>query len=56
METLSRHPDRRDLRWDLVIGDDLLDEGIRQCELHNWIEKQVLPSVSSAAVFRRAIR
>ncbi|MBI3086632.1 MAG: type 1 glutamine amidotransferase, partial [candidate division NC10 bacterium] len=30
METLGRHPDRKDLRWDLAIGDDLLSPPIRQ--------------------------
>ncbi len=43
METLSRQPDRKDLRWDLVIYDDLLTDQIRQSELRNWIEKLVIP-------------
>jgi GMP synthase (glutamine-hydrolysing) len=38
METLGRQPDRRDLRWDLAVGDDLLDDRTRQCELRNWLE------------------
>ncbi|MBI4841300.1 MAG: type 1 glutamine amidotransferase [candidate division NC10 bacterium] len=53
METLGRHPDRRDLRWDLAIGDDLLSPPIRQSELRNWIEKLVIPSVSSRASLNR---
>ncbi len=44
METLGRHPERKDLRWDLAIGDDLLVDRIRQCELRNWIEKLVMAS------------
>ncbi len=44
METLSRRPDRKDLRWDLVIGDDILSDEIRQSELRNWIEKLVIPA------------
>lgn len=38
METLGRQPDRRDLRWDLAVGDDLMDDRTRQCELRNWLE------------------
>ena len=44
METLGRHPDRKDLRWDLAVGDDLLVDRIRQCELRNWLEKLVMVS------------
>lgn len=55
METLSRHPDRKDLRWDLDIGDDLLSPPIRQSELRNWLEKLVIPSVSSRAPLNRAV-
>ena len=44
METLGRHPDRKDLRWDLAAGDDLLVDRVRQCELRNWIQKLVMPS------------
>jgi GMP synthase (glutamine-hydrolysing) len=53
MEALARHPDRRDLRWDLVIGDDLLTDHIRQCELRNWLEKLVIPSLSPSASLNR---
>lgn len=42
MEALAHNPDRKDLRWDLVIGDDILDDSLRQCELRNWLEKVVL--------------
>lgn len=44
MENLSRHPERKDLRWGLAIGDDLLEDRIRQCELCNWLERLVRPS------------
>ena len=44
METLGRHPDRKDLRWDLVVGDDVLVDRIRQCELRNWLEQLVMAS------------
>ncbi len=42
MEALARDPHRKDLRWDLVIGDDILEDRLRQCELRNWLEKVVL--------------
>jgi len=44
MERLCAHPDRKDLRWQLGIDDDLLDDGIRQKEFANWVEKLVLPT------------
>lgn len=48
METLARDPSRKDLRWDLALGDDILDDGLRQCEFRNWLRKVVLPSVTAA--------
>ncbi len=48
METLAREPSRKDLRWDLAVGDDILDDGLRQCEFRNWLHKVVLPSVAAA--------
>ncbi|MDR7555151.1 MAG: type 1 glutamine amidotransferase [Armatimonadota bacterium] len=45
MEALARDPSRKDLRWDLAIDDDLLDERIRLTELRNWVHALVLPSV-----------
>ncbi len=44
METLASDPSRKDLRWDVAIGDDILDDGIRQCELRNWVRKMVMPA------------
>ena len=43
MESLAREPDRKDLRWQLAIDDDVLSDSIRQCEFVNWINKLVLP-------------
>lgn len=43
MEALARDLGRKDLRWDLVLGDDILDDSLRHCELRNWLEKVVLP-------------
>ena len=44
MEALTAEPDRKDLRWQLGIDDDLLSDSIRQCEFVNWINKLVLPT------------
>ncbi len=44
MEALASDPSRKDLRWDVAIGDDILDDRIRQCELHNWVRKMVMPA------------
>jgi len=43
LETLHRHPDRKDLRWQLDIDDDVLSDQVRQVEFRNWINKIVLP-------------
>ncbi len=43
MKTLSKEPDRKDLRWQLVIDDDVLSSDIRECEVRNWISELVLP-------------
>lgn len=42
---LYHNPDNEDLRRELNIGDDLLDPTIRQCELRNWIDRLVFPSL-----------
>ncbi len=43
MKLLFKEPDRKDLRWQLVIDDDVLSEKIRQVEFKNYINKLVLP-------------
>lgn len=43
MEELAQEPDRKDLRWQLAIDDDVLSDSIRQCEFVNWLNKLVLP-------------
>jgi len=43
MKILSKEPDRKDLRWQLVIDDDILSSEIKECEFRNWIDKLVLP-------------
>ncbi|MHC4497325.1 MAG: type 1 glutamine amidotransferase [Planctomycetota bacterium] len=44
MEALAKEPDRKDLRWQLAIDDDVLSDSIRQCEFVNWINRLVLPA------------
>jgi GMP synthase (glutamine-hydrolysing) len=44
MEALAKEPDRKDLRWQLAIDDDVLSDEIRQCEFVNWLNKLVLPT------------
>ncbi len=56
MEALARDPQRRDLRWDLVIGDDLLVDDLRQTELRNWLDTLVIPTRPPAAAEQRAWR
>ncbi len=43
MKLLSREPDRKDLRWQLVIDGDVLATEIKECEIRNWISELVLP-------------
>ncbi len=44
LEALSAEPNRKDLRWQLAIDDDVLSDEIRQCEFVNWLNKLVLPT------------
>jgi GMP synthase (glutamine-hydrolysing) len=44
MEALHLEPDRKDLRWQLAIDDDVLDQKIRQCEFANWLHELVIPT------------
>lgn len=43
MEALAAEPDRKDLRFQLDIDDDVLDADVRQTEFHNWLTELVLP-------------
>lgn len=45
MMELYNHPDSVELQKELNIGPDVLDPQIRQCELRNWIDRLVLPSL-----------
>lgn len=41
LEALAADPERKDLRWQLGIDDDILRDDIRQCEFINWLRDQV---------------
>lgn len=43
MKLLYKSPDRKDLRWQLVIDDDVLSDEIKECEFRNWIQELVFP-------------
>jgi GMP synthase (glutamine-hydrolysing) len=42
LEALNAEPQRKDLRWQLGIDDDILSADIRQCEFRNWVETLIL--------------
>ncbi len=41
LEALAADPERKDLRWQLGIDDDILRDDIRRCEFVNWLRDQV---------------
>ncbi len=43
LDLLRADPDRKDTAWELGIDSDILDSNVRQLEVRNWIEAQVLP-------------
>ena len=46
LEALHQEPGRKDLRWQLAVDDDIIDPGIRQCEVKNWLQRLVVPTAS----------
>jgi len=42
LEALNAEPQRKDLRWQLGIDDDILSADIRQCEFRNWVDTFIL--------------
>ncbi len=46
LEALHQDPARKDISWRLGIDEDVMNEDIRQVEVRNWIELQVLPGMS----------
>jgi GMP synthase (glutamine-hydrolysing) len=47
MNSLHQNPSSDALREELGVGEDILDERIREQELRNWIDYLVLPSKRS---------
>lgn len=47
MEALAAEPDRKDLRWQLAIDDDVLDADIRQAEFRNFVKHLVVPTAQA---------
>ncbi len=43
MEALHADPSRKDLRWQLAIDDEILDDSIRESEFANWLTHLVAP-------------
>ena len=46
MEALHAEPTRKDLRWQLVIDDDVLDARVRTTEFRNFLQRLVIPRVA----------
>jgi hypothetical protein len=46
MTELSRHTENSELRQSLNIGNDILNDEIRQAEVRNWLKFLVIPSMS----------
>jgi GMP synthase (glutamine-hydrolysing) len=38
LDALVAEPDRKDLRWQLGIDEDIMDDGIRELEFANWVK------------------
>lgn len=47
LEKLHLDPERKNLRWQLDIGDEVLSRETRQAEFRNWLQHQVQPSLTS---------
>jgi GMP synthase (glutamine-hydrolysing) len=48
LEALHRDPDRKDLRSQLDVDDNVLSDAVRQLEFRNWITNVVLPRAAGA--------
>jgi len=46
LKTLHKHPTRFDLAWVLGLDQDVIDDGLREREVQNWIDHQVVPSLA----------
>lgn len=46
LETLHSDPTRKDIAWRLGIDADVMNEDVRCCEVRNWVNRLVLPSMA----------
>jgi GMP synthase (glutamine-hydrolysing) len=46
MISLSEAPENKELRQELNVNDDILNDNIRQTEVRNWLEFLVIPSMN----------
>ena len=47
LEALHQDPSRKDISWLLGIDEDVMSEDIRHCEVRNWIDRLVLPTMQA---------
>ncbi|WP_169546019.1 type 1 glutamine amidotransferase [Sneathiella aquimaris] len=47
METLHLSPERKDLRWQLGVDQDVLNPDIRCQELRNWLDYKIKPNIKN---------
>lgn len=45
LETLHQDQGRRDIAWMLGVDDDIMNPGIRQIEVRNWLDRLVIPNM-----------
>ncbi|MFQ5410412.1 MAG: type 1 glutamine amidotransferase, partial [Anaerolineales bacterium] len=48
MTMLSENPGDVELRAEIAVGDDILSDSIRQCEVRNWLARLVVPAKRAA--------
>ncbi len=41
LSTLAANRQRRDIAWRLGLGDDIMEQSVRQTELSNWVASLV---------------
>lgn len=46
LEALHNDPSRKDIAWQLGIDADVMNEDVRLCEVRNWVQRLVLPTMN----------
>ena len=46
LESIYNNANQKNLRWQYAVDDDILDDGIRQLEFVNWLNKLVIPTAA----------